>query len=389
MAEKKILLIGDTKEYLFLSLVERLTEASYQIVKSDPDIDEINEGIHNSWFVVIYASDAVIAKTSVLAYIRDKVIERDLPLFTVGDRNQIDVLKMTIYNHLIEKEFYRPINITEMVIYLDDYMKHYEQNNRKRILVVDDSGTMLRNARRWLGDKYSVELANSGTMAIKNMTLRKPDLVLLDYEMPVVDGSQVFEMIKAEPDFEQIPVIFLTGKSDPDSVKKCLSLKPNGYLLKSMTPDEIVGSIDDFFLQQKLKQKGGPSEIITTSKRRLGKTNKGIEEIEENESIDGLEDIIPEESPRTRRRTRKESTARKPSGSLDSVATASVRKEEIPIEEGNTIRKKSSTGSTSRRSRKEEIPLTSTEVDEKSVDDLADDILANLGLDLEELEENE
>ena len=382
MTEKKILLIGDTKEYLFLSLVERLAEASYQIVKSDPDIDEINKGIRNCWFVVIYASDAVIAKTSTLAYIRDNVIGRDLPLFVVGDKNQIDVLKVTIYDHLIEKEFYRPINITQMVVYLDDYMKHFEQNNRKRILVVDDSGTMLHNAKSWLGEKYSVELANSGTMAIKNMTLRKPDLVLLDYEMPVVDGAQVFEMIKAEPDFEQIPVVFLTGKSDPDSVKKCLSLKPSGYLLKSMTPDEIVGAIDDFFLQQKMKQKGGSSEVITTAKRRTNRKNEMPEGKAESN------DIALEEASKSTRRGKRTTSARKSSGSIDSVATASVRKEEIPIELESTSHKRSNMGSTNRRARKEEIPINTAEESNQNVDELANEILANLGLDLELLEDD-
>lgn len=117
--------------------------------------------------------------------------------------------------------------------------------------MVDDSGAVLRNVKSWLEDKYRVILANSGAMAIKYMATNRPDLVLLDYEMPICDGKQVLEMIRAEHDFEDIPVIFLTSKSDKDSVLSVSSLKPEGYLLKSLAPIQIIRAIDDFFEKQK------------------------------------------------------------------------------------------------------------------------------------------
>lgn len=65
--------------------------------------------------------------------------------------------------------------------------------------------------------------------------------------MPVCDGAQVLEMIRSEKDFADIPVIFLTGRSDKEAVNKMMSLKPKGCLLKSMKPAEIKKSIDDYF----------------------------------------------------------------------------------------------------------------------------------------------
>ena len=90
-------------------------------------------------------------------------------------------------------------------------------------------------------------LANSGAMAIKYLATNRPDLVLLDYEMPVVDGRQVLEMIRTETEFCDVPVIFLTNKNDESSVMEVMKLKPEGYLLKSMPPKEIVQKIDEFF----------------------------------------------------------------------------------------------------------------------------------------------
>ena len=71
-----------------------------------------------------------------------------------------------------------------------------------------------------LGRDYEVLTAGSGTSAIRSITLTRPDLVLLDYEMPVCNGSQVLEMIRSDQDFTDIPVIFLTNKVDRTSVKK-------------------------------------------------------------------------------------------------------------------------------------------------------------------------
>jgi CheY-like chemotaxis protein len=113
---------------------------------------------------------------------------------------------------------------------------------------------MLRSVKSWLGDKYNVILANSGTMAIKYLATDRPDLVLLDYEMPVIDGRQVLEMIRTETEFRDVPVIFLTSKNDRESIMKVMELKPEGYLLKTMEPEKIVEEVDKFFMKQKVKQ---------------------------------------------------------------------------------------------------------------------------------------
>ena len=72
--------------------------------------------------------------------------------------------------------------------------------------------------------------------------------------MPVTSGPQVLEMIRSESGTSGIPVIFLTGKGDKESVMKVLALKPNGYLLKSMGKEELLKSVKDFFESEKIKK---------------------------------------------------------------------------------------------------------------------------------------
>ena len=92
-------------------------------------------------------------------------------------------------------------------------------------------------------------------MAIKYLSTNRPDLVLLDYEMPILDGRQVLQMIRSEIEFADIPVIFLTSKGDRESVMQVMALKPDGYLLKTLPPEEIRQSVDNFFERQKISGK--------------------------------------------------------------------------------------------------------------------------------------
>ena len=99
-----------------------------------------------------------------------------------------------------------------------------ENANRKHtVLLVDDDPVCLRNMTNWLKNFYHVSVAKSGAACISFLGKNKPDLILLDYEMPVCDGLQTLEMIRNEADYAEIPVIFLTGVSDMDKVKEVLA----------------------------------------------------------------------------------------------------------------------------------------------------------------------
>ena len=122
--------------------------------------------------------------------------------------------------------------------YLDGEMR------KKQILIVDDSDFMRSNMIRLLGKDYEMLESNSSIAAIKTITVNRPDLILLDYEMPVCDGRQTLEMIRSDEEIADIPVVFLTGRGDAEAVKKVMSLKPKGYLLKSMPEEDIKKYID-------------------------------------------------------------------------------------------------------------------------------------------------
>lgn len=120
-------------------------------------------------------------------------------------------------------------------------------NVQRTLLLVDDDAVMIRTLREGLSTSYKVLPANSGANALKILARAKPDLILLDYEMPEMNGPQVLEALRANPETANIPVMFLTAKTDTESLAKIDALKPQGHMIKTLPLTEIKGIIQGFF----------------------------------------------------------------------------------------------------------------------------------------------
>lgn len=118
------------------------------------------------------------------------------------------------------------------------------EKERAKVLVVDDNAALLRNVKSLLEDTYEVMIVNSGVKAMAAIGKKRPDVILLDYEMPVCDGRQTLEMIRSDEETADIPVIFLTGVSDREHIEAVLNLKPAGYLLKPPTSIKLRSAIE-------------------------------------------------------------------------------------------------------------------------------------------------
>lgn len=80
--------------------------------------------------------------------------------------------------------------------------------HKKHILVVDVAGLMLRAIKVALEDDFHISLANSASAAFVSITQKKPDAILLDYEMPVQNGKEVLKKLREDDKTKNIPVFF-------------------------------------------------------------------------------------------------------------------------------------------------------------------------------------
>lgn len=92
---------------------------------------------------------------------------------------------------------------------------------------------------------YKTVLFSSGEKFVEYSMKNKVDLVLLDIEMPNLNGMQVYDLIKKIERTKEIPVIFLTGKDDKETVLKCIGKGADGYLVKPVEREKLVAKIKD------------------------------------------------------------------------------------------------------------------------------------------------
>lgn len=182
-----------------------------------------------------------------------KVFEKDHPhISLLFDTGAGYFSYCSIAPHLLENGIGTSIDAENAMDEVKEYLKEREAASSKpRVLIVDDSMTVRQYMHELLQEDYDTTLAESSVTAIRIIAINKPDLILLDYEMPVCDGRQMLEMIRSDQTLCNIPVIFLTGRSDSESIKNVLSLKPAGYLLKNLDRAEIKRNIDAFFQKKK------------------------------------------------------------------------------------------------------------------------------------------
>lgn len=115
---------------------------------------------------------------------------------------------------------------------------------KKHILVVDDVPANLKYAEQLLGERYRLTLAVSGAQALKFLTKAEPDLILLDINMPEMDGCAVLTRLKADPDMSKIPVIILTSDADVAVEMKCLTLGAVDFIRKPFVTEIMLSRIE-------------------------------------------------------------------------------------------------------------------------------------------------
>lgn len=138
------------------------------------------------------------------------------------------------------------INICEMLGLKYDHDKKVvdeDVKKKKCVLAIDDNAIQLRVLNELLKNKYDVMLATSAMKALTMIGKRVPDVILLDYEMPMCDGKMTMEMIREIDEAKDVPIIFLTGVRDTEHIKAVVDLHPAGYLLKPAKNDMIMEEI--------------------------------------------------------------------------------------------------------------------------------------------------
>lgn len=251
---KRILLIGKLN-----SVVQEMNKFlsqffHVQLCSENAGVLEGMLKIVNPDLVLVSLIGAYDIDTSIFFMLSDRYAQ--VPVLTIGTKEE----SSAFFKYYEESQFENLIRPVENTVILGAICRRLgldgeevkreasegknEETGRKRILVVDDNGTTLRMMKAMLEEYYEVAVAVSGAQAMTSIGKKRPDLILLDYEMPVCDGKMTLEMIRADEEMKDIPVVFLTAINDRANIEAVLKLKPAGYFLKPPVKDRLLAEID-------------------------------------------------------------------------------------------------------------------------------------------------
>jgi len=125
---------------------------------------------------------------------------------------------------------------------------------RKTIFIVDDDMTNLTVGAEALTDRYNIFTFNSGGLLLRRLEKQLPDMILLDVEMPDMSGYEVINRLKGKNATSNIPVIFLTSRSDGESELEGLSLGAIDYIIKPYLPPLLQKRIEVHLLVESQKK---------------------------------------------------------------------------------------------------------------------------------------
>lgn len=117
---------------------------------------------------------------------------------------------------------------------------------KRKILIIDDDIMTLRMLKKYLENDYEIQLENAGYRFVEHIADYRVDMILLDIEMPVMNGMEVFDVYLKQP-HSDIPVVFLFAVSNPQIVREVTEKGAAGYLIKTAPQQELVEKVKQIF----------------------------------------------------------------------------------------------------------------------------------------------
>ena len=246
---KKVLLVGELNMTVSSINQHLYTRFQTQICASDYDIVKGMENIFKPDMVLICLVGSEEMDERILAFISEK----KRPMLIIG--TQEECRKYQSYAENTQCDFaVRPITLQalmkkcmvmlELAVEEEEYVVSADTREKKLVLAVDDSGILLRSVKKMLEPKYEVAVVTSGMLAMKQAKKNRPDLILLDYEMPEWDGKKTLEEIRQDEELKDIPVLFFTAVADKAHITAVLDLHPCGYLLKPIEQQKLIDTVE-------------------------------------------------------------------------------------------------------------------------------------------------
>ena len=235
------------------------TEAKFNVITIPDEPDRIIASRNDADIIIYNPGTNDASNIGITMNLLGEICQDDSKILCLtGEITDINSAMASNGSHRVSKVYPRPVEIKSFVQDMLYFTELQEELHRKKtIFVVDDDPGYLSVIGHWLSPYYNVQCFNSGSEMLSGLSTVTADLLLLDLEMPKMDGFDLMKIIRTDHTDPPIPIILLTGNSNKDIVFHVLEYKPDGYLLKTSPKENILDVIHRFFAESmfKLSQK--------------------------------------------------------------------------------------------------------------------------------------
>ena len=238
-----------------MSAVERaiekdLQQRGFEVSRMADDPEAVMRAIDATDAFIAYLPEEVFAEKDAarrLLLVSSEIKSAQKNLIIIADEGNMEGFIKAVPNIRSFPYVTRPVDMANLLKEIEKEIQNSDQlKTLKRILVVDDDPLYATTVCEWLKKDYRMSMVTDGMQAVSFLERNKVDLILLDYCMPGLDGSEVFEILKNRTETESIPVIFLTGAGNRENFSKIISLGPQGYVLKSTNREGLLKILRDY-----------------------------------------------------------------------------------------------------------------------------------------------
>ncbi|MBF0274136.1 MAG: response regulator [Nitrospinae bacterium] len=257
---KKRILVVDDSHLVRLSITQELQESGFQILTAKNGEEAVEIALlEKPDLITMDINMPIMNGYEACHAMRTNLITKDIPIIILTSNNTQEEREKGFEVGAIEY-FTKPFTKGYLRNYISHLLASSSKTRVEKVLVADDS-LICRNIFSSVFTKYGYEheIVDNGK-AVLDLLERgfNPSTILLDYQMPVMNGFEVCKILKQDERYRNIPIIIVTGSSEKDDVLKALKIGADDYLIKPFDGDELIARIEthirSFSLLDKLQE---------------------------------------------------------------------------------------------------------------------------------------
>jgi CheY-like chemotaxis protein len=251
-SRKRILLVDDDEIHLTTTKVLLQNEYDIFIAKSGKEaLEFLEKSEYIPDLILLDIIMPVMDGWDVFTMIRETGRLKDIPIAFLTSENDESARKKALALDAA-KYITKPYDVLKLKNIIKEIVNKIKtidnvKGDQKLIFIIDDNRVNLLIGLNALSKKYMVTIALSAIKMFFILEKIKPDLILLDIDMPEMNGYEAIIALKSKPETKDIPVIFLSARTELEDVQKSLSLGAINYVTKPYEPQYLLELIDKHF----------------------------------------------------------------------------------------------------------------------------------------------